>query len=184
MRLLPFCIGHAVLLQRCGSPFALGAGLRSADITLPNVLTAVFICSQQPGTAYERLEQRLPLGWRLRGLGLSVLIRVRPWLLMSEVVLLQNYQRQSMDAPEAWQETEGREMACPDLLALRIAAMRLGYSVADADVMPMERLLWEVYGAAEAEGRVRLVNEREQSAMEEARAARLANAAAEKGGEA
>jgi len=167
VRLKPYCLGHALLLQRIDSPLTVDTR-PDAGIPATALVTAVFICSRDWWEASEAIGKRLPSGWWLRSALLLLLFALRPLTLWQAVGTFDRYVVSAWDYPDIWtsnNDGDSREPGSPHLASLKQAGMRLGYSEADTLSMPLALLLWEIAVRGEMEGRHEVVNESEAEAM-------------------
>ena len=166
VRLQPFCTGHALLLQRYGNRLWCGG-----DFALRDAIQMLFICSRRFAAAARGMERGL--GWRWRWLvcriRLAVLLVPSVW--PSRAALLREYMRDALaDFPETWQPAEvgagfGRLLGTPNLVAVLVRLLQLGFTLDAALSLPISGAQWLLLCARELDGAASLVSETERAAL-------------------
>lgn len=158
-RLHPFSLGHALLLERLRSPFMVGGIPALGDLKL-----GVLVCRLPWSRSVRAVESRL-LPWRLRCM--PILTARRLMLGMGQFA---GYIHAAHVGPQVWSRGDGESLAMPFLQAIKITMMmRLHKSEAEAMSTPLS-LAWHDYAACwEMLGRLRIVGDADQEAIEAAR---------------
>lgn len=161
-RLLPFSLGHELLLQRFDSPFALES--KETPI-LADLFTAVWICSHDFDTAVARFwlqeTQDEMAAWG------EELGAFDPF---AKVKLLSDYIAQSTKEPDFWrgEGSNGKPPGAPWIQTLILANMKLGYSRTEALALPYSLAEWNFAWEAEQVGAVNIWTDRDYALQEAA----------------
>jgi hypothetical protein len=161
IRMAPYTLGHAMLLERLGSPFVTGAHLPGrGDLKL-----AIALCRRSYPRALARVRRTL-------GIGNWSFVLERPWLLdqetqLSGIAQLTDYIRAFQHRPATWNERPGgREMGTPFLLAVKLTqVMHLGKTDLQALCTPLSAALWEYACCWELQEKMQVVNPAERLAQ-------------------
>jgi hypothetical protein len=165
LRLRPFCVGHAILLQRLGNPF-----WASGQATADHLVVAAMICSGTYEDGMALLTEGPGFLMRCRLAGVRALLRVSPERFQVRASLLASYVRDSTSAgPDLWEEdTEDprRSTGMQPLVSTYLAMMRCGLTSSEALNLPLGQALWTVAADACARGRARFVSDRDREMAE------------------
>jgi hypothetical protein len=164
VRLFPLTLGHAIILQRLGSPFGCGGrGAGRGDVSL-----AIFVCSRPWRTA-ERQVGRWWVRWWLRLLpGWGNYWRVG---LLEFLAYWRWFNREP--ATEVWRPPARGDIddAPPILQSLKMFAMtHLSKSRDDAFDTPLNELLWDYVSWGVERGVFRLKTKKDRAVAEQLRA--------------
>lgn len=188
VRLLPLCIGHALLLHRVRSPLVCGrAELRSASSdhpsraqrgpTLPglgDLLLALEIC-RQPGV-------QIPSRARMRWLGVRQIrftsaqkLRLEGEFLDACLAFRAHWRDAFSRMPGIWQDDkEDADRGVPGLVGLKLGLMaRLGVSEPQALATPIARAVYDLCAHAATEGHLKLYTAEEEEMMAAVRSSKL-----------
>ncbi len=150
--LRPFCIGHAILLQSVDSPFVSASGKFT---TIPDLLLAVWICSQSFDRASGQMNTALGWRWKFKSFVAGLVLALN-WKVFSErVAQFESYlAAQNENAPHVWNDSKmTRASTAPGLLLLkRDLVARCGFTESEALNMPLAKAKWERAAWMEAEG--------------------------------
>lgn len=157
-RLRPFCLGHALALERLRNPLYVGG----STPTRGHLLSAILICSSPAGwqglnrslTWYERW-------WLFRA---QLTLRLAPRLVLLKAALLRGYMEAATETiPERWEPAEEgahpAPSAVPPMVGLWLDLRAAGYSDTEALNLPLGLALWLTLASAAESGRVDLVTE-------------------------
>lgn len=165
LRLRPFCIGHAILLQRLGNPF-----WASGQATADDLAVAAMICSRTYEDGLAMLTEGPGFLMRCRLAGVRALLRVSPQRFQIRVALMASYVRDANSAgPDVWEddtEDPRRTTGMQPLVSMHLAAMRSGLTSSEALNMPLGQALWTIVADACARGRARIVSDRDREVAE------------------
>lgn len=169
-RLQPLTLGHALLLQAIGSPYApITQATRKAKFG--DFLVVLWICSRSWNKAARGID-----GWRAR-----LWLRVKLWSMVIlrtrlpyREMLLAEYLATSQTMPLFWEEIkEGDSHGTPPILSLKMVLQtRWHKSESEALDTPLAQAIWEVCGFLESRGKMKIASERDMAIMAERRAAR------------
>lgn len=167
LRLQPFCLGHALLLERYGSPFANAfQGEPIGEVGFADLLLAIFICSKPYPQAAEAMGRGLGLSYRLFAWRCWWFAWRRPYAFVGRAAMFQRYMFDGVDGPKTFSHGEsGRPPGTPMLLAVKQAGVIVGYSPAEALTVPWSQLLWEIAARKEAAGLLEVLNDAEREAI-------------------
>src|ERR1043166_7339236 len=121
-RMQHFTLGHAMLLERLGSPFSVrqpepaanAAGVAAALGGPGDLKLAIALCSRKYPAALKLLARP----WRLR-----FALSRQHWTAeqtVSGALELLDYIRRSSGAPQTWEKAESREMGAPFLAVVKV----------------------------------------------------------------
>jgi len=175
IRMAPYTLGHAMLLERLGSPFVTGLpaapeqrSAAQAGARLPgrgDLKLAIALCRRSYPRALARVRRTL-------GIGNWSFVIERPWLLdqetqLSGIAQLTDYIRAFQHRPATWNERPGgREMGTPFLLAVKLTqVMHLGKTDLQALCTPLSAALWEYACCWELQEKMQVVNPAERLAQ-------------------
>lgn len=172
--LLPYSIGHAVLLAGQNSPFAsesFDTPAKHADLLL-----AVWTCSH----TYERASvERMSIAWRWWALRCKLRFALDPVVFETRALLFAEYVAAHVgNVPTIWKlEGAGRPTSAPTCLMLKAALMQ-GYGYQESRVMnmPFGQAVWEHIALLDKQGVASFTTDLHESLM--ALAAKLASEAA------
>lgn len=175
VRMQPMSVGHALLLQRVGSPFAVGHG-RIEEAGSGDVAMLVWVCSQSWRAAWRRRESLLGRAWRSWFAG-----RIRPAIEFYRGIAA-GYVLRCWKGP-APRGPEGSTPLGAPALGILVAAMMadLGCTRSQALDTYIGEALWLVAIQAERSGVVMFDSEEGVSLMEIAKAQASLEAEAAKG---
>lgn len=165
VRLRPYCIGHALILERHQSPLVLNP-VPWDRVAKADILFAVFVCSHSYEAAlkhqtsfYGCLLMRW-IAWRCRKMPLTVLI--------DKCARFVDYLREHSKSPELWDKgSKGRDGGAPWLAQLRVTLLRrLHYSDTAAMNLPLCQAQLECCVHWELEGLVELIDENDPLLLE------------------
>lgn len=192
VRLLPLCIGHALLLHRVRSPLVVGRACpqRAVDSsehpsgalgqtrpTMPglgDLLLALEIC-RLPGV-------RLPSRARMKWLGVRQIrftraqkLRLDGEFLDACLAFRAHWRDAFSRVPGMWQdEKEDVDSGVPGLVGLKLGLMaRFGVSEGEALATPIPRALYDLCAHAALEGKLKLYTAQEEEMMAAVRARKL-----------
>ena len=155
VRLVPYTVGHAILLQRLRSPYVLGGEISSNDLA-----EAVLVCSQPPLESIRSIKSI----WRDLFLWLWGK-RIKRMNLMVESDKFQLWLKEQSTAPEVLMEagTKSKRPAMPWTERVLVGCLNIGIGPDDAVRMPLgdaERL---VLAHAEMMGQVQLWDDQSEA---------------------
>jgi hypothetical protein len=162
VRLAPFSLGHWLILERIGSPFATGGEKTPADLAM-----AIFICSRPASAMLGRLDRGLPLWWRWWAWRLLGVSSVWPVIFSERMYLFTHYIATACKPPRMWCPSDGsRPVTTPELLSMRRAVMDAGYTATEALDCPVGQARIEHAAMLEKEsfGKFSFVTDRESEA--------------------
>lgn len=147
-RLKPYSLGHAFILNRLGSPFAVDFGKRVPS--LGDLYFAIWVCRRKYADA-------------IIGLQNASFVKDVKWLkLLSRFkntdvakVLFTKYIVLSAQVPDIWRSSEkdARTLTMPHLLYLKfIMTSKYGYSVKEVMDIPYGEALWSSLAYSESKG--------------------------------
>ncbi|MBN9691301.1 MAG: hypothetical protein J0M24_13780 [Verrucomicrobia bacterium] len=161
-RLQTLRLGHALLLQRLGSPFGERptSQLSALSSQLGDVALAVWICGRSPDSALSRLQRtRSPrdLGW--------VAWRVNRYGLEKAEGELIAYLQAHWPEMSWWkqQQVPTRQLGADFMHRLVLTQRRMGLTLEDAMNVPLGVALWDLAAVAEENGAVSLVSDRDRA---------------------
>lgn len=164
VKLRPFTLGHALLLQRLESPFLSGG--RRPDGT--DLALAVLVCSVPWERAARQAEGRI-LGWRMRWL------RVPVENIWGGVRAFQDYLREAHDGPEFWVRDQGGQkspLRAPFYQTLKLTQMtQFHKSEREALSTPLRLALWDHAALFESKGVIELLDEKQKDLISQVRRA-------------
>jgi hypothetical protein len=153
-RLLPLCLGHALVLQRIESPFVATEEERGKVPGTGDMAYLMWIASRpylKAWTALGTLRARLQRQWiahRLRVRGADEVARLHDWL------------RRQWSGPRTKQKRDGERLGAPALAALKITLMaELGMSEDQALSHPIALVRWDAAIACERHGGIEILQE-------------------------
>ena len=155
VRLVPYTVGHAILLQRLRSPYVLGGEITSSDLA-----EAVLVCSQSP------LESIKSIKSILRDLALWLWgKRIQRMNLLAESDKFQLWLKEQSTAPEVLVESgsKSKRPAMPWPERVLVGCLNIGIGPDDAVRMPLgdaERL---ILAHAEMMGQVQLWDDQSEA---------------------
>lgn len=162
IKLRPFTLGHALLLQRLESPFLIGG--RRPDGT--DLALAVLVCSVPWERAARQAEGRM-LGWRMRWL------RVPVENIWGGVRAFEDYLREAHDGPEFWVRDQGSKKSplhAPYYQTLKLTQMtQFHKSEREALSTPLRLALWDHAALFESKGIIELLDEKQRELIAEVR---------------
>lgn len=151
VRLKPFSIGHALILQSIGSPFL---GFETPEFD--DLMRALWVCSRtvEPGQNTDNL--KLPLSWRIASRFLRRIARRNPKRMWASICTMQEYVFDAMlfRPPIATRNSKlSRISTCPAFIPSKRALMASwGYSEREVLNMPMKQAKIEQAAWLEHEG--------------------------------
>lgn len=153
--LVPYTVGHAILLQRLRSPYVLGGEITSSDLA-----EAVLVCSQSPLESIKSIKSI----WR----DLALWIwgkRIQRMNLMVESDKFQLWLKEQSTAPEVLMEagSKSKRPAMPWPEQVLVGCLNIGIGPDDAIKMPIgdaERL---ILAHAEMMGQVQLWDDQSEA---------------------
>jgi len=146
-RLQPYCVAHAMLLQRLG----LGAPAGRAELAL-----AVEICRRDPPAA-TRWVQAGRARWQTWWALLRHAGRRGAWW-TAQREKFHRYLTTADREPHYTITRAGRMMGTPRLLSVRLTLLRLGYAPDEVARMPIGRANWEYLAWWESQGALEIQN--------------------------
>ena len=155
VRLVPYTVGHAILLQRLGSPYVLGGEITSNDL-----VEAVVVCSQSPLESIRSIKSV----WKDLVLWLWVK-RIAKLNLLAESEKFQLWLKDQSTAPEVLMEAgaKSKRPAMPWPERVLVGCLNIGIGPDDAIKMPIgdaERL---ILAHAEMMGQVQLWDDQSEA---------------------
>ena len=155
VRLVPYTVGHAIVLQRLGSPFVMGG-----EIQPENLVEAVTVCSQSPLESIKSIKSR----WS----GLMLWLwgkRIQQMDLIVECDKFQLWLKEQSTAPEVLMESgsKSKTPAMPWPERVLVGCLNIGIAPDDAIQMPLgdaERL---ILAHAEMMGHVQLWDDQSEA---------------------
>jgi len=153
-RMADYTLGHALLLERLGSPFVIGDALPGPG----DVKLFLLLCSRRYPRALRlvQLSQLLPtwFAWRLRCVRLP--LDQFPYA----VVSVNRYLQESSSMPKPWKEEGAKKPGSPPLQQVKLTLMsRLGYSRRQALCTHLAEAFWDFFGLWELEGKISLTDD-------------------------
>ena len=155
VRLVPYTVGHAIVLQRLHSPFVLGGEILPADL-----VEAVTVCSQSPLESIRSIKS----AWN------SLLLwfwgkRIQRMNLLAESDKFQLWLKYQSTAPEVLMESgsSSKRPAMPWPERVLVGCLNIGIAPDDAIQMPLgdaERL---ILAHAEMMGQVQLWDDKSEA---------------------
>lgn len=161
-KLLPFSVGHQILLEKFGSSYALGY---TEAPGYSDLILSVFICSH---TFEENLKQ-------LKSRHLSLRLKLWGWYCGKfDVIEAMLFFRKYLDAHTNWPKrfwiergTGGSSSGSPFIQSLKVRLQKdLGYSEAEALNAPYQMALWNYLTNLENQGVIRLFSDRDEAMLE------------------
>jgi len=163
VRLHPFCLSHALVLQRLGNPFYCGG-----EASLGEQLLAVSVCAEHPARVMTSVTSPA-FAWRMKLRGWWWLLRFNPTQRMLARKPLYNHIAAALEMPHFWVEVKPKagtpDSGTPFLMRLQIVLARY-YTRAEMLVTPMQEALWMYCAHYENEEALRLANEAEEEAIQ------------------
>lgn len=165
VNLLPVTMGHAVLLQRIGSPFAPFVPFdESVEIGFGDVAEAIHVLSRPWDVAERQLRGRIyrvrMFWWALRFL---IAVKLRPWKALSvptASAAIARHVRECCTGPGVFPtRTDGRSAEAPYLAILEVT-LRRRLHVQNPMDCEIRRALWLTSVDAELEGAVEFRSDR------------------------
>ena len=155
VRLVPYTVGHAIVLQRLGSPFVMGG-----EIQPENLVEAVTVCSQSPLESIRSIKS----AWN----GLMLWLwgkRIQRMNLLVESDKFQLWLKEQSTAPEVLMESgsKSKRTAMPWPERVLVGCLNIGIAPDDAIQMPLgdaERL---ILAHAEMMGHVQLWDDQSEA---------------------
>lgn len=155
VRLVPYTVGHAIVLQRLGSPFVMGGEINPTDL-----VEAVTVCSQSPLESIKSIKSRFS--------GLMLWLWGKRIVKMNALVESDKFQlwlKEQSTAPEVLMEagSKSKTPAMPWPERVLVGCLNIGISADDAIKMPLgdaERL---ILAHAEMMGQVQLWDDRSEA---------------------
>jgi hypothetical protein len=173
VRLRPYCIGHALLLQRIGSPYVAEDGGRRTESGLGDLFMALWICSQPWDQAEARLRSRRArwlLKWWSWQFHQQPDTQAALAFVCAETQLFR-YIGHAWRGPTLWEKQRTGPVETPGapLLAhLKVTLMSsLHCSQHQALSWPVRAALFDYATHAERAGQVGIVSEEDESAVDE-----------------
>jgi hypothetical protein len=166
--LQPFSLGHALLLDRVGSPLLWGEVARAI---VADLIQGLWICSQAYPDAAANLLRPMSRRWRLALWWIAWTFRNRHMLALTKLAMFREYVNEAMRRPPVERDGEmSKPSSTPGILCIKRALMiDYGYSAEEALSLPYGQAQWEYYGYLEREGAVTFLDEEKQAEREEAR---------------
>lgn len=155
VNLVPYTVGHAIVLQRLGSPFVTGG-----EVEPMHLVEAVTVCSQSPLEAIKAIKSR----WS----GLVLWFwskRIARLNILEEADKFQLWLKDQSTAPEVLMDSNSnpKQPAMPWPERVLVGCLHIGIAPDDAIAMPLgdaERL---ILAHAEMMGQVQLWDDRSES---------------------
>ena len=155
VRLVPYTVGHAIVLQRLGSPFVMGGEINPTDL-----VEAVTVCSQSPLESIKSIKSRFS--------GLMLWMwgkRIERMNALVESDKFQLWLKEQSTAPEVLMEagSKSKTPAMPWPERVLVGCLNIGIAPDDAIQMPLgdaERL---ILAHAEMMGQVQLWDDRSEA---------------------
>ena len=155
VRLVPYTVGHAIVLQRLGSPFVMGGEINPTDL-----VEAVTVCSQSPLESIKSIKTRFS--------GLMLWLWGKRIVKMNALVESDKFQlwlKEQSTAPEVLMEagSKSKTPAMPWPERVLVGCLNIGIAPDDAIQMPLgdaERL---ILAHAEMMGQVQLWDDQSES---------------------
>ena len=155
VRLVPYTVGHAIVLQRLGSPFVMGGEINPTDL-----VEAVTVCSQSPLESIKSIKSRFS--------GLMLWLwgkRIERMNALVESDKFQLWLKEQSTAPEVLMEagSKSKTPAMPWPERVLVGCLNIGIAPDDAIQMPLgdaERL---ILAHAEMMGQVQLWDDRSEA---------------------
>ena len=164
-KLLPYSLGHRLLLEREKSCFVNGGEISFADLVY-----AIFICSNTFDGAIKALQSPLTY-WRIKFWGFCVFLAVRfggKNLAQSFAHFAEYVSAGSRPPVFSVKESDAEPIKCPEVSLVKVYLQsRLGYSNAEVMNLPWGQAMWEYSIHAALEGNCKLLDEETQSEIEE-----------------
>ncbi len=145
-QLLPFSVGHNLLLERIQSPFAIGGKLQIEDLII-----AVAICERTFEAGSELLLQGNTLSLRMFSIGVLMRAAIQKNLFEKHATAFSDYTQRAIQKPKGIRtDAEAKITYAPALLVLiRDLTNHFRYSFSEIMDMPMRRAVFERYSILE-----------------------------------
>ena len=153
-RLLPFTLGHRLILERLGNPFVTDGPVEIADL-----LTGIIVCTRPPEAAWRALDSWRSL-WHARTLGWRARLSGADYL--SCVAAFRAYVEAGSKLPSFWQKDNRKRLAVPLTMLVKVYLQKeLGYSHESALSRPWGAALHEYCVALSIAGQLDLIDAEE-----------------------
>lgn len=150
-RLLPFTLGHRLILERLGNPF-----VTSGPVEIPDLLTGIIVCTRAPDDAWRALDSWRAL-WHARTLGWRSRLSGADYL--STCAAFRAYVEDGSRLPSFWQKDNRKRLAVPLTLLVKVYLQKeLGYSHDEAMNRPWGAALHEYCVALSIAGQLDLID--------------------------
>jgi hypothetical protein len=157
-RMAHYTLGHALLLERLGSPFVTGNAVPGpGDLKL-----FLLLCSRSYPRALRlvKLSQVFPTWFRLRMAFFPLAYGLSP---LNQVF---EYLRESSSMPTRWEQEGAKAPGTPALQQVKLTLMsRLGYGELQALCIPLAKAFWDFFGLWEMEGKLELADPEDLAAV-------------------
>jgi hypothetical protein len=175
VRLQPFCIGHALLLQRLGNPFYVGGSVPA----LGDLLLGVSLCALPPAEAVRQIDS-WPFLLRLRLRSWWWSLRYPRTALAEPMIQFSRYLQAALKMPTYWREEDKSNPSSPGTPWLQrvLLIVQLYRTQAESLATPMAEALWIYCAHWEQQGVIRVFGEADQELLEAAEALAKENAQA------
>jgi hypothetical protein len=158
VKLKPFSLGHALVLQSIGSPF-----LGFEPIGLDDLMFALWVCSRDVTPGENPLRDKLPLSWRIHARFLKRIAEKDRQRIWNSAMAMQSYVFESLwfKPPIATRNNNlCRDSTCPLLVPMKRSLMtQWGRTEQEVYRMPLRQAKFEHCAWLEHEGALRFVTQ-------------------------
>jgi hypothetical protein len=167
VRLLPFSIGHKLLLHRICSPFMFGG-----KVSLNDLLDAILICSSDYRTA-KRVMRGLKFKEKLWTWMVRFLCWKNPARIEQEIDEFEDYLSNSGEPkPRTWKVSgKTRETHVPEILNIKLTLLSSDCGFCESEIMdmPLVKARWFFEGYMDRKGAVQFIGPEEEDRLKRIR---------------
>lgn len=141
VRLLPFKVGHKLLLHKIKSPILGGDKLPE----IQDLIVALWICSRSYAKAARSISQPLPFLWRVKATAIARRTIKDQELFLSRVLMFREYASESHKNPEGiYRDSSAEKTYAPLIGLLKLDLMeRHGFTEDQVLEMPLRKAMAE-----------------------------------------
>lgn len=169
--LVPFALGHALLLTRINNPLrAMWSGdeaaLKSMEVGAGDLAWALWACSRPATRAMDAMS-----GWRMRWQIRRIAARVQAHGIMATMVGFSNYLAEGFTGPKLRKATSDAQPCGAPLIAMLKAGLVAHFGKTDEEALntPMALALWDRAAYLEEQGLIKFWTQEDEEFMEWAR---------------